>query len=199
MYDYATKHLEEIKKIHNFILEFNICNKYNKLSQKIDELISQYSNINMDDNDFDNLIEEKNDIIKKTKELLSYYDEIKMHLLYYAKNIKEIQNFNEGLILEVKDNFNSTKKKFNQIPKITFKQKNDNNLLSNKKLTDFAKTVSSDLPISSTEKKEEDLTPKNDKPNEKKSIKKIKKLKKIYYLNYIMNQLKYYFQLLQIF
>jgi len=160
MYDYATKHLEEIKKIHNFILEFNICNKYNKLSQKIDELISQYSNINMDDNDFDNLIEEKNDIIKKTKELLSYYDEIKIHLLYYAKIIKEVQNFNEGLILEVKDNFNFTKKKFNQIQKVIFKQKNDNILLSNKKLTDFAKTVSSDLPISSTEKKEEDLTPK---------------------------------------
>jgi len=160
MYDYATKHLEEIKKIHNFILEFNICNKYNKLSQKIDELISQYSNINMDDNDFDNLIEEKNDIIKKTKELLSYYDEIKIHLLYYAKIIKEVQNFNEGLILEVKDNFNFTKKKFNQIQKVIFKQKNDNILLSNKKLTDFAKTVSSDLPIFSTEKKEEDLTPK---------------------------------------
>ena len=65
MYDYVTKHLEEIKKIHNFILEFNICNKYNKLSQKIDEVISQYSNINMDDNDFDNLIEEKNDICNK--------------------------------------------------------------------------------------------------------------------------------------
>ena len=179
MYDYAKNQLEEIKKMQiNFILEFNKCNKYNELSQKIEEVISQYSNINMDDNDFDNLIEEKNDIIKKTKELLSYYDEIKMHLLYYAKNIKEIQNFNEGLILEVKDNFNSTKKKFNQIPKITFKQKNDNNLLSNKKLTDFAKTVSSDLPISSTEKKEEDLTPKNDIPTDKKSAKKNKKVEK---------------------
>ena len=112
MYDYAKNQLEEIKKMQiNFILEFNKCNKYNELSQKIEEVISQYSNINMDDNDFDNLIEEKNDIIKKTKELLSYYDEIKMHLLYYAKNIKEMQNFNEGLILEVKDNFNSTKKK----------------------------------------------------------------------------------------
>ena len=117
-------------------------------------------------------------VIKKTKELLSYYDEIKIHLLYYAKNIKEVQNFNEGLILEVKDNFNIIKKKFNQIQKMTFKQKNDNNLLSNKKLTDFAKTVSSDLPISSTEKKEEDLTPKNDIPTDKKSAKKNKKVEK---------------------
>ena len=66
MYDYVTKHLEEIKKMQiNFILEFNKCNKYNELSQKIDEVISQYSNINMDDNDFDNLIEEKNDICNK--------------------------------------------------------------------------------------------------------------------------------------
>ena len=110
MYDYAKNQLEEIKQMQiNFILEFYKCNKYNELSEKIDDVVSQYSNINMDDTDFDNLIEEKNNIIKKTKELLSYYDEIKMHLLYYTKNIKEIQNFNEGLIKEIKHNFSLTR------------------------------------------------------------------------------------------
>ena len=127
MYKYAKNQLEEIKKMQiNFIYEFHKCNKYNELSQKIDDVVSQYTNINMDDNDFDNLIEEKNDIIKKTKELISYYDEIKIHLLYYTKNIKEIQNFNEGLIFEVKDYLTATKKKFSQKPKIAFKIKDEN-------------------------------------------------------------------------
>ena len=155
MYDFAKNQLEEIKRMQiNFILEFNKCSKYNELSQKIEEVVSQYTNINMDDNDFDNLMEEKKDIIKKTKDLISYYEEIKMHLLYYAKNIKEIQNFNEGLIKEVKENFTSTKKKFNQLPKIIFKVKPESGQNSNIKernrpkslynafeLNDFSKTV----------------------------------------------------------
>ena len=174
MYDYAKNQLEEIKKMQiNFILEFNKCNKYNELSQKIEEVVSQYTNINMDDNDLDNLMEEKNDIIKKTKDLLSYYDEIKMHLLYYAKNIKEIQNFNEGLILEVKENFNATKKKFNQLPKINFKvpelTQNSNTIKERNKansvynafeINDLSKTLNSDFPMSARGKWEDESTPK---------------------------------------
>jgi hypothetical protein len=166
----------------NFILEFNKCNKYNELSEKIDEVVSQYSNINMDDTDFDNLIEEKNNIIKKTKELLSYYDEIKMHLLYYTKNIKEIQNFNEGLIKEIKHNFSLTRKKFIQPPKIGFKPKNENMLNSVKRdknkvhslyntidFNDFSNTINSDFPINTEEKKDNESTPKKEKKQVKKS------------------------------
>ena len=196
MYDYAKNQLEEIKKFQiNFISEFSKCNKYNDLSEKIEEVVSQYSNINMDNEDFDNLIEEKNDIIRKTKELLSYYDEIKMHLLYYTKNIKEIQNFNESLISEIKENFNITKKKFNQMPKIFFKQKMENSLTySNKRekkepqelinspgLNDISKNLNSDFPISDREKVEKtevDITPKREKDVEKKNISNIKKTKK---------------------
>ena len=132
MYDYYKNQLEEIKQIQiNFILEFNKCNKYLDLNEKIEKVINDHSNINIDINNFDDLIEEKNRIIKKTKELFYYYDEIKMYLLYYTKNIKEIQNFNEGILKEIKDNFNSTKKKFNQIPKIVF-AKSENNINFNK-------------------------------------------------------------------
>ena len=121
IYEYAKNYLEEIRKKQiNFISEFNKCNKYGELSQKIEEVINQYSSINMDDDDLDNLMEEKNNIIKKTKDLLYYYDQIKIYLLYYTKNIKEIQNFNEGLIHEIKNFYNSTKKKFNNMPKIDF-------------------------------------------------------------------------------
>ena len=56
MYEYAKNQLEEIKKMQiNFIYEFHKCNKYNELSQKIEDVVSQYSNINMDDNDFDTI------------------------------------------------------------------------------------------------------------------------------------------------
>ena len=191
MYNYAKNYLEEIKKIQiNFILEFNKINKYSELSEKIEEVVRHYSNINMDDNDFDNLIEEKNDIIKKTKELLSYYEEIKMHLLYYTKNIKEIQNFNEELIHEVKDNFNATKRKFNKIPKITFNSKKDNILNTNKReknkpqsiyntveLNDFSKTIS-DFHMSARERDEENLTPNKYVHTENKSSSTSKKNKK---------------------
>ena len=183
MYDYAKNQLEEIKQMQiNFILEFNKCNKYNELSEKIDEVVGLYSNINMDDTDFDNLIEEKNNIIKKTKELLSYYDEIKMHLLYYTKNIKEIQNFNEGLIKEIKHNFSLTRKKFIQPPKIGFKPKNENMLNSVKReknkvhslyntidFNDFSNTINSDFPINTEEKKDNESTPKKEKKKVKKS------------------------------
>jgi hypothetical protein len=183
IYDFAKNQLEEIKQMQiNFILEFNKCNKYNELSEKIDDVVSQYSNINMDDTDFDNLIEEKNDIIKKTKELLSYYDEIKMHLLYYTKNIKEIQNFNEGLIKEIKHNFSLTRKKFIQPPKIGFKPKNENMLNSVKRdknkvhslyntidFNDFSNTINSDFPINTEEKRDNESTPKKEKKKVKKS------------------------------
>ena len=192
MYEYAKNYLEEIKKTQiNFILEFNKINKYSELSEKIEEVVCHYSNINMDDNDFDNLIEEKNDIIKKTKELLSYYEEIKMHLLYYTKNIKEIQNFNEELIHEVKDNFNATKRKFNKIPKITFNSKKENILNTNKseknkpqsvyntiELNDCSKTIS-DFHTSSRERDEENLTPNKYINTENKSNSTSKKNKKI--------------------
>ena len=179
MYEHAKNHLEEIKKMQiNFISEFNKCNKYKELTQKIEDLSSQYTNINMDDNDFDSLIEEKNNIIKKTKELLNYYDELKMYLLYYTKNIKEIQNFNEGFINDIKNNYNFTKKKLNTIPKIIFKFQKEDNLISNKKekeknnnknqsknntidINDNSKT-NSDIPISPMEKeKESSKLPKN--------------------------------------
>ena len=189
MYEYAKNQLEEIKKMQiNFIYEFHKCNKYNELSQKIDDVVSQYTNINMDDNDFDNLIEEKNDIIKKTKELISYYDEIKIHLLYYTKNIKEIQNFNEGLIFEVKDYLTATKKKFSQKPKIAFKIKDENCSNSNKKksqsvcgpleINDISKTIS-DFPMSARGRGEEVLTPQKEAAKEKKSNSSVKKNKKI--------------------
>lgn len=192
MYDFAKNQLDEIKQMQiNFILEFNKCNKYNDLSEKIDEVVSQYSNINMDDTDFDNLIEEKNNIIKKTKELLSYYDEIKMHLLYYTKNIKEIQNFNEGLIKEIKHNFSSTRKKFIQLPKIVFKPKNENMLNSTRRdktkvhslyntidFNDFSNTINSDFPINTEEKKDNESTPKKEKKQVKKSNSTARKYKK---------------------
>ena len=189
MYEYAKNQLEEIKKMQiNFIYEFHKCNKYNELSQKIDDVVSQYTNINMDDNDFDNLIEEKNDIIKKTKELINYYDEIKIHLLYYTKNIKEIQNFNEGLIVEVKDYLTATKKKFSQMPKIVFKKKSENITNSNKKksqsvccpleINDISKTIS-DFPMSARGRGEEVLTPRKEASKEKKSNSSVKKNKKI--------------------
>ena len=167
MYDHAKSQLEEIKKIQtNFILEFNKYNKYNEITQKIEDVISQYSNINLDDNDLNNLIEEKQEIMKKTKELLNFYDDVKMHLLFYAKNIKEIQNFNEELIAQIKEYINSTKKKFNQMNRLPeVKLINLKNINSSHK--DFSNTMHSDYPIKARKKIEDDFSTKKDNNRKK--------------------------------
>ena len=181
MYDYAKNQLEEIKKIQtNFILEFKKYNKYNEITKKIEELIDQYSNINLDNNDLENLIEEKKEIMKKTKDLLNFYDEIKMHLLFYAKNIKEIHNFNEELIWQIKEYINATKKKFNLMNRLPdIKLKNTNNLGSSHK--EFTKSIHSDYPIKTRKKIEDDILPKKENIRKKfnslgKNIKKYDKI-----------------------
>ena len=136
-------------------------------------MINEHSNINIDINNFDDLIEEKNRIIKKTKELFYYYDEIKMYLLYYTKNIKEIQNFNEGILKEIKDNFNSTKKKFNQIPKIVFaKSENNINSIKDENYLSSYNTIEDNLNIINSNIQnnlEENLIPKKEKKKGKKN------------------------------
>ena len=197
IYDYAKNCLEDIRmKQINFISEFNKVNKYGELSQKIEEVINQYSNINMDDNDLLNLIEEKNNIIKKTKDLLNYYEQIKIYLLFYTKNIREIQNFNEGLLTEIRSFYNSTKKKFNNMPKIDFTIKDEINLNTSERekskntrsqanfntidLHDFSKTKT-EAPIKLGKERDKNVLHKNfrTKPKERSSTSMTRKNKNL--------------------
>ena len=80
--------------------------------------------------------------MQSSKEILTWYNELKNQCLNYTKTIKDIQTFNQTLLKEIKDKFTIMKKRYSQIPfinnysanGITFSQSglfNHNNINSN--------------------------------------------------------------------
>ena len=131
-YEYIKNLLEDIKQLQiDYIMALGEANKYEQLKQQIENVINQYANINTEA-EFEKIIEEKKIIMQSSKEILTWYNELKNQCLNYTKTIKDIQTFNQILLKEIKDKFNIIKKRYNQIPFI-------NNYLNNGSL--LSKTV----------------------------------------------------------
>ena len=123
-YEYIKNQLEDIKQLQiDYIMTLGEANKYEQLKQQIENVINQYANIDTEA-EFEKIFEEKKIIMQSSKEILTWYNELKNHCLNYTKTIKDIQTFNQILLKEIKDKFNITKKRYNQIPFI-------NNYLNN--------------------------------------------------------------------
>ena len=123
-YEYIKNQLEDIKQLQiDYIMALGEANKYEQLKQQIENVINQYANIDTEA-DFEKIIEEKKILMQSSKEILTWYNELKNHCLNYTKTIKDIQTFNQILLKEIKDKFNITKKRYSQIPFI-------NNYLNN--------------------------------------------------------------------
>ena len=117
-YEHIKKELEDIKQMQiDYIITLGEANKYEQLKQQIELVISQYANINTDA-EFEKIFEEKKAIIESSKEILTWYNELKNQLLTYTKTIKDIQTFNQILLKEIKDKFNITKKRYFNLPVI---------------------------------------------------------------------------------
>ena len=141
-YEYIKNQLEDIKQMQiDYIIALGEANKYETLKQKIEDVISQYANIDTEA-DIDKIFEEKKIIMQSSKEILTWYNELKNQCLNYTKTIKDIQTFNQTLLKEIKDKFTIMKKRYSQIPfinnysanGITFSQSglfNHNNINSN--------------------------------------------------------------------
>ena len=115
-YEYIKNQLEDIKQLQiDYIMALGEANKYEQLKQQIENVINQYANIDTE-GDFDKIIEEKKMIIQSSREILTWYNELKNQCLTYTKTIKDIQTFNQILLKEIKDKFNNTKKRYSQIP-----------------------------------------------------------------------------------
>ena len=124
-YEYIKNLLEDIKQMQiDYIMALGEANKYETLKQRIEGVINQYANIDTEA-DIDKIFEEKKIIVQSSKEILSWYNELKNQCLNYTKTIKDIQTFNQTLLKELKDKFNITKKRYSQIPFI------NNNFLIN--------------------------------------------------------------------
>jgi len=115
-YEYLKNQLEDIKQLQiDYIMALGEANKYEQLKQQIENVISQYANIDTEA-EFEKIFEEKKLIMQSSKEILTWYNELKNQCLNYTKTIKDIQTFNQILLKEIKDKFNITKKRYSQIP-----------------------------------------------------------------------------------
>ena len=123
-YEYIKNQLEDIKQLQiDYIMALGEANKYEQLKQQIENVINQYANIDTEA-EFEKIFEEKKIIMQSSKEILTWYNELKNQCLNYTKTIKDIQTFNQILLKEIKDKFNITKKRYSQLPFI-------NNYLNN--------------------------------------------------------------------
>ena len=123
-YEYIKNQLEDIKQLQiDYIMALGEANKYEQLKQQIENVINQYANIDTEA-EFEKIFEEKKIIMQSSKEILTWYNELKNHCLNYTKTIKDMQTFNQILLKEIKDKFNIIKKRYSQIPFI-------NNYLNN--------------------------------------------------------------------
>jgi len=167
-YEYIKNLLEDIKQMQiDYIMALGEANKYETLKQRIEGVINQYANIDTEA-DIDKIFEEKKIIVQSSKEILSWYNELKNQCLNYTKTIKDIQTFNQTLLKELKDKFNITKKRYSQIPFI-----NNNFLIngSNFNKSDFFNNNNNNNNFIDTnlmkENQERVKTPKNDINNDK--------------------------------
>jgi len=118
-YEYIKNQLEDIKQLQiDYIIALGEANKYEQLKQQIETVINQYANINTEA-EVEKIIEEKKLIFQSSKEILTWYNELKNQCLNYTKTIKDIQTFNQILLKEIKDKFNITKKRYSQMPFIS--------------------------------------------------------------------------------
>ena len=99
----------------DYIIALGEANKYEILKQKIESVIGQYANIDTEA-DIDKIFEEKKNIMQSSKEILTWYNELKNQCLNYTKTIKDIQTFNQTLLKEIKDKSILIKKRYSQIP-----------------------------------------------------------------------------------
>ena len=116
VYEYMKNQLEDMKQLEvDYIIALGEANKYELLKQKIETVINQYANIDTEAH-IDKIFEEKKMIMQNSKEILTWYNELKNQCLNYTKTIKDIQTFNQTLLKEIKDKFNITKKRYSQLP-----------------------------------------------------------------------------------
>ena len=113
-YEFLKKQLEDIKQIEiDYLIYLNEGNNYDILKKEIIDTINQYSNFSTDEESIEEIIKQKNNIVKLSQDLFNRYNKIKFQLLNYTKNLKDLQTFNQLFQNMVQEKFNFIKKKLN--------------------------------------------------------------------------------------
>ena len=80
-YEYLKNQLEDIKQLQiDYIMALGEANKYEQLKQQIENVINQYANIDTEA-EFEKIFEEKKIIMQSSKEILTWYNELKIYKL----------------------------------------------------------------------------------------------------------------------
>ena len=115
LYDFIKEQIEDIKQFEiDNIISLSEGNKYNELKLKIQNTLNDYSTINID-TEIEQILEQKKILVQNSKEVLSFYNNIKIELLKYTKLIKEFQWFNQEFQKYIQNKFNLIKKKYSGI------------------------------------------------------------------------------------
>ena len=163
-YEFLKKQLEDIKQIEiDYLIFLNEGNNYEVLKKEVNDTINQYSNFTTDEETIDGIIKQKNKIISLSQDLFNKYNQIKLQLLNYTKNLKDLHTFNQIFQIMVQEKFNFIKKKLRAInnPNLNLNLNlNDNNesllksrLLTNNDITNNSVRIAD---ISMKKKVEED-------------------------------------------
>ena len=140
-YEFLKKQLEDIKQIEiDYLILLNEGNNYEVLKREVNDTINQYSNFTTDDETIDEIIKQKNKIIELSHDLYNKYNQIKLQLLNYTKNLKDLHTFNQIFQNMVQEKFNFIKKKLRATNNLNLNLNlnlNDNNesLLKSRMLT----------------------------------------------------------------
>ena len=113
-YDFLKKFLEDIKQMEiDYLILLNEGNDYDILKQKIIETINLFSefDINEENVSIEDIIKQKKNLINMSNDLFNKYNQIKIQLLNYTKNLKDIQAFNQAFQKMIQEKFNFIKKK----------------------------------------------------------------------------------------
>ena len=164
-YEFLKKQLEDIKQIEiDYLIYLNEGNNYDVLKKEIVDTINQYSNFKTDGETIEEIMKQKKIIVKLSQDLFQKYNKLKTQLLYYTKNLKDLQAFNQLFQKMVQEKFSFIKKRLNiannQINLFININQNGNNENSESMLRSRFFTLNNDLggPNSSMRRGDEKIT-----------------------------------------
>ena len=112
LYEYIKGQIEDIKQLEiDNIINLSEGNKYNELKLRIENTLNDYTTFNLE-LEIGQILEQKKILIQNSKDVVSFYNSIKIELLKYTKAIKEFQLFNQEFMKFIQNKFNIIKRKF---------------------------------------------------------------------------------------
>ena len=111
-YEYLKKEIEDIKQLEvDYVMSLSDGGRLSEFKDNVDKFSKQLNETEFI-GEIDQILEEKKKIDNQCQEYLNKYSQMKNIIMNYTKTIKEIENFNQGFIKEIKEQYSIIKKKY---------------------------------------------------------------------------------------